>query len=63
MAIKEDDSVPLLQERKNMMADEEEGYSDATSNKESLWMVYLSTFVSVCGSFEFGSCVSLPFCS
>ncbi|XP_042498695.1 sugar transporter ERD6-like 7 [Macadamia integrifolia] len=25
--------------------------------KESLWVVYFSTFVAVCGSFEFGSCV------
>lgn len=22
------------------------------------WMVYLSTFVAVCGSYEFGACVS-----
>ncbi|KAI3882737.1 hypothetical protein MKW92_012330 [Papaver armeniacum] len=26
-------------------------------NKESLWMVYLSTFVAVWGSFEFGTCI------
>lgn len=25
----------------------------------SIWMVLLSTFVAVCGSFEFGSCVSI----
>ena len=24
----------------------------------SIWMVLLSSFVAVCGSFEFGSCVS-----
>lgn len=70
MAIKEDvergdDSVlesaaiSLLQEENNM-ADKEDGYTDQTSSKASLWMVYFSTFVAVCGSFEFGSCVSVP---
>ncbi|XP_022758135.1 sugar transporter ERD6-like 7 [Durio zibethinus] len=53
--VHEEVSVPLLQEKKNM-ADEEDGYTDKTSSKASLWMVYLSTVVAVCGSFEFGSC-------
>lgn len=26
------------------------------NSKENLWMVYLSTFVAVCGSYEFGTC-------
>lgn len=26
------------------------------------WMVYLSTFVAVCGSYEFGCCVSAWMC-
>ena len=30
----------------------------AESKPEQPWMVYLSTFVAVCGSFAFGSCVS-----
>lgn len=66
MAIKEDiergnDSVfesaavSLLQDE-NDMAGKEDGYTDQTSSKASLWTVYFSTFVAVCGSFEFGSC-------
>ncbi|KHG14417.1 hypothetical protein F383_03945 [Gossypium arboreum] len=66
MAIKEDiergnDSVfesaavSLLQDE-NDMAGKEDGYTDQTSSKASLWMVYFSTCVAVCGSFEFGSC-------
>ncbi|XP_021279495.1 sugar transporter ERD6-like 7 [Herrania umbratica] len=51
----EEASVPLLQEQKNM-ADEEDGHTDQTSSKANFWMVYVSTFVAVCGSFEFGSC-------
>lgn len=31
----------------------------AESKQEQPWMVYLSTFVAVCGSFAFGSCVSI----
>ncbi|KAJ4850750.1 hypothetical protein Tsubulata_050411 [Turnera subulata] len=30
--------------------------SHQNGSKESVWMVYLSTFVAVCGSFAFGSC-------
>ncbi|XP_039008738.1 sugar transporter ERD6-like 7 [Hibiscus syriacus] len=48
MPIKEDVSIPLLLQQKNS--------TDGTSSKASLWMVYLSTIVAVCGSFEFGSC-------
>jgi SP family sugar porter-like MFS transporter len=29
------------------------------SNDDELWMVLFSTLVAVCGSFEFGSCVSI----
>ncbi|KAE8689109.1 Sugar transporter ERD6-like 16 [Hibiscus syriacus] len=47
MTIQEDVSIPLLLEQKNS--------TDETSCKANLWMVYLSTIVSVCGSFEFGS--------
>ncbi|KAK8614606.1 hypothetical protein V6N13_068406 [Hibiscus sabdariffa] len=44
-----DVSMPLLLEQANL--------TDETSSKASLWMVYLSTIVAVCGSFEFGSCI------
>ncbi|PPD81751.1 hypothetical protein GOBAR_DD21307 [Gossypium barbadense] len=51
-----DVTIPLLEEGKNI-GDEENVYTDEeTSGKASLWMVYLSTFVAVCGSFAFGSC-------
>lgn len=41
------------------LADGNDGCGSAqNSSKGSAWMVYLSTFVAVCGSFEFGSCVS-----
>lgn len=26
-------------------------------SEEASWMVYLSTFIAVCGSYEFGTCV------
>lgn len=32
-----------------------------SKGKESVSMVLFSTFVAVCGSFEFGSCVSTSF--
>ncbi|KAJ4974192.1 hypothetical protein NE237_007366 [Protea cynaroides] len=32
-----------------------DGVSKGT--KERMWMVYFSTFVAVCGSFAFGSCI------
>lgn len=40
--------------------DDEDGHGRADKNnrKEERWMVYLSTFVAVCGSYEFGCCVS-----
>ncbi|KAE8685503.1 Sugar transporter ERD6-like 7 [Hibiscus syriacus] len=51
----EEVSIPLLRED-NDMADKEDEYSDRMSTIASLWKVYFSTFVAVCGSFEFGSC-------
>lgn len=49
---------PLMQGQKNQPDAGGSGSEDQTdqSSKEHLWMVYLSTFVAVCGSFEFGSC-------
>ncbi|CAN1271433.1 Sugar transporter ERD6-like 7 [Linum perenne] len=38
-------------------ADQEHGHIDHHDDDESLSMVYLSTFVAVCGSYEFGCCV------
>lgn len=48
-----------LMDKKNQSGDQD-GFFAQSSSKESAWMVYLSTFVAVCGSFAFGSCVSLP---
>ncbi|KAJ4954403.1 hypothetical protein NE237_011186 [Protea cynaroides] len=46
---------PLI---KDESASEEKAAAAACrSSKESHWMLYLSTFVAVCGSFEYGSCV------
>ncbi|THG15488.1 hypothetical protein TEA_020721 [Camellia sinensis var. sinensis] len=50
----------LIPEDKNQ-ADEEDGYgakdqSHKSSTAEHEWMVYLSTFVAVCGSYAFGTC-------
>lgn len=43
---------PFIQQAKHVDSDEDNG---------SIWMVLLSTCVAVCGSFEFGSCVSTMF--
>ncbi|CAN1176328.1 Sugar transporter ERD6-like 16 [Linum perenne] len=44
---------PLI--RKNIYRDEENRSSGEKNG--SLWMVYFSTFVAVCGAYEFGCCV------
>ncbi|KAF5462577.1 hypothetical protein F2P56_018569 [Juglans regia] len=62
MAIKEDveSSVqeqtrePLMQGEKNL-AHGEDGSSQKSSQGHH-WMIYFSTFVAVCGSYEFGAC-------
>lgn len=49
---------PLIREKekeKKSRTEEEEG----SSKEGNPWMIYLSTFVAVCGSFEFGTCVSV----
>lgn len=43
----------LIKKEKISAADE----SSNNGNQGSLWVVFLSTFVAVCGSFEFGTCV------
>lgn len=45
---------PLIQKEKIVTYGSKE-----SSNQGSLTMVLLSTLVAVCGSFEFGSCVSI----
>lgn len=39
-------------------ATEEQAENGCYEKKQNRCMVYLSTFVAVCGSFAFGSCVS-----
>lgn len=51
----EDIREPLVQQHKDS-ADEEDQREQ--SSKGHQWMVYLSTFVAVCGSYAFGACVS-----
>lgn len=61
MAANEDLTIvkePLIQQRKSLGNDGRTA-DEAQSTKENLWMVYLSTFVAVCGSYEFGACVSI----
>ncbi|KAF2314931.1 hypothetical protein GH714_037200 [Hevea brasiliensis] len=41
------------------LADEEDGSREQNSNKQREWMVYFTTLVAVCGSFEFGCCHSI----
>lgn len=50
---------PLMPpEEKNLAVAAEEDGSANESSKGHPWMVYFSTFVAVCGSYEFGCCVS-----
>ncbi|GKU86679.1 hypothetical protein SLEP1_g1171 [Rubroshorea leprosula] len=46
--------APLVHQPKNKV-DEEDGTTHHRGGNQ--WMVYLSTFVAVCGSYEFGCCV------
>nr|DAD33493.1 TPA_asm: hypothetical protein HUJ06_012344 [Nelumbo nucifera] len=52
---KEELIQPLI-EQQNIVACKEDG-SHKNENRGTIGMVLLSTFVAVCGSFEFGSCV------
>lgn len=56
-SMQEEIIVPLIPQEKTSSTDEN-GESQKGS-KGHQWMVYLSTFVAVCGSFAFGSCVIL----
>ncbi|KAI3863887.1 hypothetical protein MKW98_031479 [Papaver atlanticum] len=50
---------PFIIKQINSISDQQTHVEDGLlkENKESLWMVYLSTFVSIWGSFEYGTCV------
>lgn len=70
MTIKDDieigDSKPEVSEPllvKTLAEQDGSGIGNSTrkSSEGQPWMVYLSTFVAVCGSFEFGACVSSLF--
>ncbi|KAF5930349.1 hypothetical protein HYC85_031222 [Camellia sinensis] len=59
-SLQEEIREPLIPEDKTR-ADEEDGYgakdqSHKSSTMEHEWMVYLSTFAAVCGSYAFGTC-------
>lgn len=49
---------PLILQQKSSGNEGKTADEAQTRTKENLWMVYLSTFVAVCGSYEFGACVS-----
>lgn len=55
-SFQEEVRVPLIQQYHRDSADEEDQRDK--SSKGHQWMVYLSTFVAVCGSYAFGACVS-----
>ncbi|KAJ4722288.1 Sugar transporter ERD6-like [Melia azedarach] len=48
---------PFIQEEGKVVSYEDDDDESNETSGGSLWMVLLSTFVAVCGSFEFGSCV------
>ncbi|KAK2646679.1 hypothetical protein Ddye_021874 [Dipteronia dyeriana] len=52
----EDLEKPFIQQEGEIVGSYHEE-DDNDNEKGSLWMVLLCTFVAVCGSFEFGSCV------
>ncbi|THG04462.1 hypothetical protein TEA_022634 [Camellia sinensis var. sinensis] len=47
-SLQEENREPLLQDQEQTLADRKD---------EHEWMVYFSTFVAVCGSYSFGTCV------
>lgn len=57
----EDLEQPLVIKQEKIASYEDKYGSDEKSTEKSgsIWMVLLSTCVAVCGSFEFGSCVSV----
>lgn len=55
--------VPLIRGPEAKVADEDDYAVEYRTgkNKDHKWILYLTTFVTVCGSFAFGSCVCLLF--
>lgn len=45
---------PLIGEHNNQLV-------HANKDHHYPWMLYFTTFIAVCGSYEFGACVSLYF--
>lgn len=58
--LQEEIRAPLIPEKKTNSYKDGNGSEDQAtkSGNEHEWMVYLTTFVAVCGSYAFGSCVS-----
>lgn len=54
----EDLEEPFIQKEGKVVSYQDEDDDDQENNGGSVGMVLLSTFVAVCASFEFGSCVS-----
>lgn len=55
----ENNGLQALEESLLVSSSDCEGCEKAVKKSESsLWMVLICTLVAVCGSFEFGSCVS-----
>lgn len=53
---------PLIQANLNLTTStNDNNYKQTGSTGHHPWMVYLSTFVAVCGSYEFGACVCYLF--
>lgn len=57
--------VPFILGQKAKFADEDDYAVEYQTgkNKGHEWILYLTTFVTVCGSFAFGSCVCVLFTS
>ena len=55
----EDLEQPFIKQVKKVEYVDDESETSGIDQNGSIWMVLLSTFVAVCGSFEFGSCVSI----
>lgn len=61
MGIRDEITEPLVREQKIVVVSDEDGHETSESEharKGHPWMVYFTTFVAVCGSYEFGTCVS-----
>ena len=57
--------APFIPGQKAKVADEDDYAVEYQTgkNKGQQWILYLTTFVTVCGSFAFGSCVCVLFTS